>query len=111
MGKRSKAHPFGGNPFGAPSLRFDLKMPNYMKGAENFDTALGLSKRSGGFDIQPDDLGEFNRGFTKKPRARKKRNMSIERQQRILSGQEPLDQRELDNINNSRDIYGQPRTQ
>ena len=111
MGKRTKSNPFGGNPFGAPSLPFDIKLGDPFKGAENFDSALGLTKRSGGFDTVPDDLGDFNKGFSRKPRGRKKRNVSVERQQRILSGQAPIDQQELDNINNARDIYGQPRTQ
>jgi len=111
MGKRTKRNPFGGNPFDAPSLPFDLKMPDPFAGAENFDTALGLEKANSGFDtVQP----EFE-DFTRSPRGRtnnkRKKKFAIERQERTQSGQAPLSPEEQFNLQGDRDVFGRPITE
>lgn len=107
---KTKRNPFGGNPFGAPSLPFNKKIPSPFERAKDFDVALGLSDPFAG--IQDNPISDFD-GFSQRPRQRKnrKRQFSVERQERILSGQEPLSVDEQINIDNDRDFFGSPRTE
>ncbi len=115
MGKRTKAHPFGGNPYGAPSLPFNLKMPDPFAGARDFDVALGLEQPNS-FDMSNSIRDDFGGSFGNQPSGRtsqtkRKRKFSVERQERLLSGQAPLDGGEQYNMGGDRDPFGQPRTQ
>ena len=111
MGRKTKRNPFGGNPFGAPSLPFDLVMPDPFKGAKDYDVALGLTKDTGGFDTVQGTFDEFNtnpRGRTTRNGKSRKRKFSIERQARLHSGQAPLTPEEEFNHKGDKDIFGAP---
>ncbi len=113
MVKRSKKNPFGGNPFGAPALPFDFKMPDAFSGAEDFDIALGLEKQGNrGFDEISDGFNQFGR----KNNGRRKRRtgadqFAIERQLRKKSGQESLGPQEDLNYGSEMDAFGRPLTE
>lgn len=112
MGKRTPAHPFGGNPYGAPSLPFNIKMPDPFKGAKDFDEALGLKKRSA-FDDIGEGFDQRNGEFGVQPKGRKRnrrRQFADERQERLMSGQEPLTPEEESNFLGNRDFFGNDRT-
>lgn len=108
MRRKTASKPFGGNPFDAPSLPFNLKMPDPFAGAKNFDSALGLEKgfknvkNPAGFD------GTFQQGTRKRSR---KRQFSIERQQRLAGGQAPISPKEEFNATGNKDFFGSPNTE
>jgi hypothetical protein len=111
MGKRTKKNPFGGNPFDAPSLPFDLKMPDPFRGASDFDEALGLKKSNSGFDTVSGDFEDFTQSPRGRTNQKRKKRFSVERQERIQSGQAPLSPEEEFNLQGDRDVFGRPITE
>jgi|APSaa5957512535_1039671.scaffolds.fasta_scaffold80713_4 hypothetical protein len=109
MKKRTARSPFGGNPFGAPSLPFNLKMPDPFAPAKGFDNALGLDN---GFANVKNPTGFGDDIPAGRQRRSRKRQFAIERQQRLAGGQAPLSPEEQFNASDgNKDWFGNPNTE
>lgn len=106
-----KKNPFP-NPFNAPTLPFDMMMPDPFAGAQDFDVALGLSEGQTGFEEISSNYDVID-SFTGKPRKRRnnKSMYSLDRQERMLSGQEPLRAEEENYFQGGMDAFGRPLTE
>jgi len=90
---------------------FSFELPDWVSDAKNFDGVLGLDNdMMDGFNIISDQFKDI--GLEDRPRrTNNRRKFSIDRQERLSSGQEALTPDESYNAGGGRDFFGAPNSE